>query len=110
MSHTKHDAIVITTWDPPLIKSAQRKAKKLGLPVTNICRSSINGYYTICVCPDGSKEGWDESEAGDKGRAELVAWMKTHAYEDGSNRLQWVHIEYYEVTEEKRSNGRVVRS
>lgn len=45
----------------------------------------INGDVFYAFLPDGSKEGWGDSEEGDNRRAEFRALFTTHAYEDGSS-------------------------
>lgn len=49
--------------------------------------------YTVTL-PDGSKEGWEHSDVGDKARDSYTDWLKAQAYEDGSSPLQWVEVQY----------------
>lgn len=44
----------------------------------------VNSYVTYAFLPDGSKEGWDASDKGDRYRARFVAIFKG-AYADGVN-------------------------
>ena len=46
------------------------------------------------VPPDGSKEGWRESEAGDSTRAAFVKWLRSRCYDDGSSSYGWVEVQY----------------
>ncbi len=36
----------------------------------------INVYRTFFLAPDGSKEGWAESDAGDALRNDVMMWLK----------------------------------
>lgn len=94
MGYIRHNAIVVTSWNGEAIAACADKARDLGLRV--ICENSdaTNGYRSLLVCPDGSKEGWAESDAHDAKRGELKAWMATQRYEDASSSLEWVEVAY----------------
>ena len=47
-----------------------------------------NGYHSFCVLPDGSKEGWDESDAKDEARAALIKYLRLSA------RLEFVELRF----------------
>jgi len=38
----------------------------------------INGYSTFVLAPDGSKEGWADSDLGDRAREAFVSYFQTH--------------------------------
>jgi hypothetical protein len=86
MGYIKHHAIVLTTWDD--VGAVIRKARSLGLEVIGPGCSKVNGYQTITICPDGSKEGWTESDQGDWARADLKEWLK------GQVNYEWVEVAY----------------
>lgn len=44
--------------------------------VTGLMPGVVNSYETFAIVPDGSKEGWSDSDEGDRCRAELIAWLK----------------------------------
>jgi hypothetical protein len=94
MGYIKHNAIVITSWDGKLLAQAVAKAKELGATVLGPSHGETNGYASALVCPDGSKEGWEESSAGDARRDALVKWLESTPYEDGSGYLHWVEVRY----------------
>jgi hypothetical protein len=48
----------------------------------------MNGYRSILICPDGSKEGWADSEQGDARRAAL----RTRLVAEES--LEWCEVSY----------------
>ena len=90
MGVIQHDIVVATTWFPNDIENIKKqdffdKDKFL------ISKPQMNGIYTVCLISDGSKEGWPDSESGDKLRQQFIAWMESCAYGDGSNR--WIYAE-----------------
>lgn len=106
MGYMRHHAIVVTSWDVELLTAAHAKAVELGdrhpnslfetrlFAVTEITPDGINGYRSFLVAPDGSKEGWEASEAGDAARAALIEWLNEQRYEDRSSSLDWVEVQY----------------
>jgi hypothetical protein len=86
MGYIKHHAIVLTTWED--IRPIVLKARELGLDVLGPSFSKVNGYATICIPPDGSKEGWTESDEGDRVRYEFKTWLlRSVSYE-------WAEVAY----------------
>ena len=90
----KHDAIVVSSFEDAAIKRAVGKAKEIGLEVLGPSSNAFNGYLTILICPDGSKEGWPESNASDHRRAEFLQWLDGERYADNSSSFDWVAIAY----------------
>ena len=90
----RHNAIVVTSWKEETTKEAAAMAEKIGLLVLRQSEEGVNGYRSLLICPDGSKEGWDESDRGDKKREEFKKWLNEQRYEDGSSLLEWVEIAY----------------
>ena len=95
MGYMVHHAIIVTGSD---YKDAVTKAHAIaegvfGESVTPIV-ASINGYRSFMVAPDGSKEGWDESAAGDLRRREFVDYLKKQRHGDLSSPLDWVVVQY----------------
>jgi putative hemolysin len=91
MGHVIHHYIVATTFTKPMATPLYEYCKQLGCSVT-IQESKINGDYTICVGPDGSKSGWEESDVGDQQRKAIKQWLKGQDFEDGSNPYCWVEL------------------
>lgn len=50
----------------------------------------MNLTRTLLVCPDGSKEGWEESDAFDAKRSEYIEYLNS----DNSSSLSWVALSY----------------
>jgi len=78
----RHHALVVTSWKRELVDAARDKAKQLGLPASAPVQSTINGFVSILVAPDGSKEGWDASRYGDAMRGAFMSWLKEQAHEE----------------------------
>lgn len=87
-----HDAIVVTSSSFNSIQVARHRAEDLSLDPTTVSCSKINSYYTFLIPPDGSKEGWAESDEGNKGREHWKKWAREQ--EDGNIFLEWVEVSY----------------
>lgn len=94
MGYMRHHAICITSCSADYINAAKEEAERLGCTVAGPTPKAINGYRSIFVAPDGSKEGWDDSAEGDRRRAELIDWLHGQAFSDGSSMLDWVEVQY----------------
>ncbi len=94
MGYMRHHAIVVTSSAPKLLKAAHVKAVELGMSVTGITPEVTNGYSSFLVAPDGSKEGWAESDAGDVRRDQFTAWLDDQRYDDDSTSLGWVEVQF----------------
>jgi hypothetical protein len=84
MGYIRHHAIVVTgqhEWhhDPslPTIHDARKAAVEAGCRlVTEVVGPGVNGTSSFLVAPDGSKEGWNDSDDGDTARDAFIAWMR----------------------------------
>jgi ABC-type sugar transport system substrate-binding protein len=92
MGYMRHDAIVVTSWDAKYLTAGIEKAAELGLPVSGVVKGTTNGYVSFLIAPDGSKEGWAESDRGDEAREKWMDWADD-AYKKGVY-LQWVHVSF----------------
>jgi hypothetical protein len=89
MGYMKHDSIVLTSWNEKHLIKAQRKARTLGLPTSNIVESWVNNEGAFFIAPDGSKEGWEESNKGNELRDEFKRWLKSSKLY-----IDWIHISF----------------
>lgn len=98
-----HHAIVISTFDEEYALAAHVKARALGCTISSIDQSPMNLLYSFMVCPDGSKEGWEESDEGDAQRRELIEFLRIPYTtlmgmepdpEDRSTPYSWVEVSY----------------
>lgn len=101
MGNIRHNAIIVTGSDYPdaieKFDSAHQKARELfGELVSEPIEGVINGYRSFFVAPDGSKEGWSESDQYDIKRRELCDFIDSLAYGDGSNAVHFVDVGYDE--------------
>lgn len=100
MSYVVHHAILVTARSTDVGREALRKigheAIRLGLPVSGPTLSPLNGVRTLTICPDGSNEGWQDSDTGDRSRSALIAMLNSDEvrYPDGSPALEWVEVRY----------------
>lgn len=88
MGYFRHDAIIVTGQSPE-IETAKWHAVNLGLRTTNIVSHAMNMSSSFLIVPDGSKEGWVDSDLGDEARASWIAWTRVVAL-----RVQWVAVSY----------------
>ena len=103
LGHISHHAIAITAYNQESAEKArqaaveiferefakdtapwQRRAPEIAGPL----ESPANGYYTVFVPPDGSKEHGLTSNCGDRARDALIEWLKT------SGDFIWAEIQY----------------
>lgn len=95
MGYIRHHAIIVTSTCEISMEKARIKAAELfGLgQVTQILPPAINGYMTFFVGPDGSKEGWLESDGGDNLRMQFIDWCndpKTKIF------VEVAEVQYYD--------------
>lgn len=94
MGYMRHDAIIVTSWKREILEAAAQKARDFGLEVLGPSVEVINGISTFLVCPDGSKEGWDESDEFNGKRARFLEYLNGERYEDNSTCLSWAALAY----------------
>jgi hypothetical protein len=94
MGYMRDHAIVVTGEHGDFIDRAHAKAIALGCCVSEITAPVINSARSFFVAPDGSKEGWTESDAGDDRRAALIEFMDSLRYSDRSSPLRWVEVQF----------------
>lgn len=94
MGYQRHHAIVVTSYDEVRIKAAHAEAQRLGCMVTPIIGVAVNFYHSFMIGPDGSKQGWDESDAGDARRDAFAEWLDAQAFGDGSSPYDWAEVQY----------------
>ena len=102
MGVMNHNAIVATTWDDDKFYIVKQWITDLGGDYAQFrclfafSGSVANGYQTIVLCPDGSKEGWKPSVQGNELRDRFVARLEQDCYGDGSSPWCWVEIGFGE--------------
>ena len=85
-----HHAIVVTSWKSGPLMAAWAEARRLfGALVSDPVDGTTNSYASFFVAPDGSKEGWTESDKWDEARAEFKDLLR-EKYDD----CEWAEISY----------------
>lgn len=97
MGWIRHHGIIVTSWGDDVDKLRAAADACFGTGRCVVSDAQMNGYATLLVPPDGSKEGWDESDEGDTARDRFVGWLQSQADEDGSSPYSWVEVEYGET-------------
>jgi hypothetical protein len=92
VGYVKHSAIIVTGKDLAIVGRARSVASVLQLVVTDVVADSVNGYHSFLVAPDGSKEGWIDSDLGDQRRDQFVEWIRV--LPDTEGHLDWIDVEY----------------
>jgi hypothetical protein len=94
VGYERHNAVIVTVhgyvfrgqsdFPPPDVEAFRQALLPEWRPlVIGPVRSAFEDYVSFVFLPDGSKEGWPESEAGDRYRQQFTD-LFTFAYEDGS--------------------------
>ncbi len=96
MGYIVNHTIAVTSTDAPALSAARDFAASTGAAVSLIAAGAINGSASFFVAPDGSKEGWDESAAGDKRREQIKSWLRAQAHSDGSTAFAGFEVEHPE--------------
>lgn len=94
MGYIKHHAIIVTTWSPERMKTLTDYLDGTTARYSAQDKASTNGYLSAILFPDGSKEGWTDSDIDDDIRDELVGWLKSQCHEDGSSWFEWAEFGY----------------
>ena len=92
MGYIRDHAIVVTGCYGEYLDNAHAEATKIFRAVTPIVEGGTNNSRSFLVPPDGSKEGWNESNAGDERRDQFIAYLRSLRYADGSSPLAWVEV------------------
>jgi hypothetical protein len=98
MGTINHHAVIATTWDEELFQLTKLACHNLTGTFT-FGPPTINGYQTVILVPDGSKEGWADSDAGDTARAKFIEHLQTSDYDDGSSPWEWIEVSFGEYGE-----------
>ena len=77
MGRIKHDAIICTARDIKYLRAAHKRATDIfGEMASEIVNGIINGQVSFFIAPDGSMEGWEESNACDERRLVFLEYLK----------------------------------
>ena len=99
MGVINHNAVIATTWSLEKADNLQEWIETLGDKRRLIIRAKetlVNGYHTFIVVPNGSKEGWEDSDNGDRLRERVIIRLSKDNYEDNSSPWNWVEVGFGE--------------
>lgn len=77
MGYIRHNAIIATAWQAQAVSGLVEYARSIGAEAL-VGGEVTNGYATVCIPPDGSKEGWQTSAEGDERLSNIKLWMREH--------------------------------
>lgn len=104
MGYMRHHAIVVTGTDyQEAITKAHTAAAGIFPWISPLSPPTINGYRSFFVPPDGSKEGWEESDVGDAQRDAFMAYLLSTGFADGGSLFAWVEVQYGDDNRETRA-------
>lgn len=90
MGYIRHNAIIATCWQAAAVSRLAEYARSIGAEAL-VGGEMTNGYVTVCITPDGSKEGWQSSAEGDKRRTKIKQWMRAH---ESDLFFEWCEVAY----------------
>lgn len=90
MGYIRHNAIIATAWQPEAVAALTEYARRIGAEAL-VGGEMTNGYATVCITPDGSKEGWSTSDEGDERRTKIKQWIRDNAAE---LYFEWCEVAY----------------
>ena len=99
MGTKNHNAILATTWNEEEVARIIKWVESLKSDDSYLFLfgpATINHQITVIMVPDGSKEGWAESDAGDVLRKNFIAEIEKGNYEDNSSPWDWIEVGYGE--------------
>jgi hypothetical protein len=100
MGVINHNAVIATTWHEESFclvrKRIEEKVPQDQQWLFTFTPRVMNGFQTIVLAPDGSNEGWSESDTGDDLREWFIDLLSRHVYEDGSSCWKWIEVGFGE--------------
>jgi hypothetical protein len=97
MGDMNHNAVIATTSNDKEVARIRRWVDTIGPDSKTLFLfgpSAINNESTVVMVPDGSKEGWADSNAGNDLRAEFIFELEKANYSDGSNPWSYIEVGY----------------
>ena len=99
MGVMNHNAVIVTTWSDDRANELQAwidEQNDRDRELIVRAGSWVNGNHSFAVLPDGSKEGWSDSDEGDALRDRFIERLSQDDYEDGSSPWDWVEVGFGE--------------
>jgi hypothetical protein len=82
MGHLRNECIIVSSWDAAHALTAHEAATAIfnpagmGALVSGLTHHAINGGAAFFIAPDGSKEGWADSDKGESARNEFIEFLR----------------------------------
>ena len=89
-----HHSIIVTSYNDEVIGKLHKKANEIFNGVSDIVYSPWNAYRSFFIPPDGSKDGWDASDIGDRRRKQFINCIEEYRFDDGSTSVKWVEVQF----------------
>jgi hypothetical protein len=99
MGVMNHNAVIVTTWSDDRANKLQTwidEQSDRDRELIVRAGSWVNGHHSFAVLPDGSKEGWTDSDEGDALRDRFIERLSQDDYDDGSSPWDWVEVGFGE--------------
>lgn len=95
MGYLRHEAIIVNGSVERVLRAHSTallifENNGLGRLVGSIILHAVNGGASFLIAPDGSKEGWELSERGNKARTEFCSWLASK--EASALFLEWCQL------------------
>lgn len=75
MGYIKHHTIIVTDWNDDIKITHQKAVEIFGQLVSPIIPGLVNNQASFFVAPDGSKEGWLDSDKCNDNRDKFITYM-----------------------------------
>ncbi len=96
MGDMNHNVVIATTWKDEEMDRLSAWINSLGGTLGRelfvFAQRTMNGTRSIIMVPDGSKEGWLESDDGDSLRESFILELEKRNFSDGSSPWSWVEV------------------
>ena len=96
MGVMNHNAVIATTWKKEEVERIKKFAEFNNSALFLFSNEVTNGYVTVVLVPDGSKEGWEESDDGNDLRKRFIEKLEQANYDDGTNPWDWIEVGFGE--------------
>jgi hypothetical protein len=96
MGTIQHESILMMAFGQEAEDLLYEKACELGLEDHILIGDPVhNGYRPVVIIPDGSKEGWEDSDEMQENRNNFVSWLKSLTYPV----CDWCRVEWGDLRE-----------
>lgn len=85
-----------------IIDLCMTHAGSINLTHSLAVKHDVNEEWSLFIPPDGSKEGWIESDIGDSKRDRMIEFLISLRYEDGSSPVEWLEVSYSDTSTQAR--------